>query len=78
MGRLLSLLIAGALIAGSPGFTVAQEKVKETTKEVAKGTKKVVKKTGKAIAKGTKKVINKGAGATRKGAEKVEDKTDKK
>ena len=78
MKRLMSLLISGALIAGSAGATFAQEKVKEKTKDVAHDTKKAAKKTGKAVKKTTKKVVHKSAQVTRKGAAKVEDKTQKK
>jgi len=78
MKRLMGLLISGALIAGSAGYTFAQEGVKQTTKDVAKGTKRAAKKTGKVVAKTTKKVVKKGATVTRKGAAKVKGKTDTK
>jgi uncharacterized protein HemX len=82
--HLMSLLISGALIAGSGGAAMAQQSdkdkdsVKQTTKDVANDTKKAAKATGKAVKKTTKKVVHTGAKETKKGAEKVEDKTNPK
>jgi uncharacterized protein HemX len=82
--HLMSVLISGALIAGSSGAAMAQQSnkdkdsVKQTTKDVANDTKKAAKGTGKAVKKTTKKVVHKGAKVTRKSAEKVEDKTETK
>jgi hypothetical protein len=84
MKHLMSLLISGALIAGSGGAAMAQQSdkdkdsVKQTTKDVANDTKKAGKATGKAVKKTTKKVVHKAASETKKGAEKVEDKTNPK
>jgi uncharacterized protein HemX len=82
--HLMSLLISGALIAGSGGAAMAQQSdkdkdsVKQTTKDVANDTKKAGKATGKAVKKTTKKVVHKAASETKKGAEKVEDTTNPK
>jgi uncharacterized protein HemX len=79
MKRLMTLLISGALVAGSAGFTFAhQEGVKQTTKDVGRQTKKAAKVTGKAVKKTTKKVVHKTAKVTKKGAAKVEGKTETK
>ena len=80
MKHLMSLLISGALIAGSGGAAMAQQadkdhSVKQTTKDVGRDTKKAAKATGKAVKKTTKKVVHKAAKVTKKGADKVEDKT---
>jgi len=81
MKQLMSLLISGALIAGSGGAAMAQQSnkdkdsVKQTTKDVANDTKNAAKATGKAVKKTTKKVVHKAAAETKKGAGKVEDKT---
>ena len=81
MKHLMSVLISGALIAGSGGAAMAQQSdknndgVKQTTKDVANDTKKAAKATGKTVKKTTKKVVHKAANETKKGAEKVEDKT---
>jgi predicted small secreted protein len=80
MKRLMSWVIAAALVAGS-GSAWAQNNnngVKEDIKDAGKATGNAAKKTGKAIKKGTTKVVHKSAKATKKGAEKVEDKTQKK
>jgi hypothetical protein len=81
--KLIGWLICCALIAGPAGASMLaqnsetnQNSVKQTTKQVAKDTKKAAKATGTAAKKTTKKVVNKGATAAKKGAEKVEDKTD--
>ena len=76
MQHLLGLLLSGALIAGSAGFTFAQDSVKDATKDVGHDTKRAVKATGKTVSKNTKKVVHKGAKVTRKGASKVENKTE--
>jgi len=78
MKRLMTVLISGALMAGSAGFTLAQDSVKQTTKDVGRDTKKAAKATGKAVKKTTKKVVHKGAKVTKKGAAKVEGKTETK
>jgi gas vesicle protein len=88
MKRLMTLLISGALIAGSAGLATAQQSqtpqrsdndsVKQTTKDVGHDTKRAAKATGKKVKNTTKKVVNKGAKATRKASEKVEDKTETK
>ena len=84
MKQLMSLLISGALIAGSGGAAMAQQSnkdkdsVKQTTKDVAHDTKKAAKATAKAVKKTTKTVVHKAAQETKQGAEKVEDKTNSK
>jgi hypothetical protein len=75
MKRLLNVLIAGALVAGSAGFASVQEGVKSTTKAVGEGTKNAAKSTAKPTKKTTKKAIHKGAKGTEKGAATVEEKT---
>jgi hypothetical protein len=75
MKRLLNLLIAGALVAGSTGLASVQDSVKSTTKAIGQGTKETAKSTAKTTKKTTKKVINKGAKGTQKGAATVEEKT---
>ena len=80
MKRLLSLLVSGALLAGSGGIALAQQNgttdaVKHGAKDVGKGTKEVAKGTAKTVKKTTKKTVHKSAEATSKGAKKVEDKT---
>ncbi len=78
MKRLMTLLISGTLVAGSAGFALAQEGVKQATKDVGRDTKRAAKATGKTVKKTTKKVVHKGATVTKKGAEKVEGKTETK
>ena len=75
MKRLLGLLISGALVLGSAGAVLAQDTVKQTTKNVGRDTKKVAKATGRTVKKTTKKVVHKSATTTKKGAAKVEKKT---
>jgi len=78
MKRLMTVLIGCALVAGSAGFALAQNGVKQTTKDVGRETKKAAKVTGKAVKKTTKKVVHKTAKVTKKGAAKVEGKTETK
>jgi uncharacterized protein (UPF0333 family) len=63
MKHLLSLFLAGVLIACSSGAALAQQSndggVKQTTKKAAKETKKAAKTTGKAVKNTSKKVVNK-------------------
>jgi hypothetical protein len=75
MKRLLNVLIAGTLLAGTTGFASVQDGVKNTVKDIGHGTKEAAKTTGKATTKTTKKVLHKGAKETGKGAAKVEEKT---
>jgi hypothetical protein len=78
MKRLLNVLIAGALLAGSTGLASVQEGVKSTTKAIGQGTKETAKSTAKTTKKTTKKAVNKGAKETQKGAATVEGKTNPK
>ena len=81
MKCLIGFILAGALIAGSPGSALARQSttsnsgVKQSAKNAAHSTKQAAKSTGKAVKKGTKKVVHKTARATKKGAGKVEKKT---
>jgi hypothetical protein len=69
---LLALLVSSAISLGA----IAQDGVKQDTKDAAHSTGQAAKKTGHKVKKGTKKAVHSTAKATRKGSEKVEDKTE--